>query len=135
MYPEYNKKISVKDYLKVGDLVAGQHVDRERATVTIVAGSISEIRYTNCVTYYVIGNAFKRPFGDTARLSGILEENEVEVIDSDTCTTIIELFALANQQLIAGASYQRTIQKIRELRQKSRQELEEKYPDEAQWGK
>lgn len=134
MHPE--SKISVKDHLKVGDLVVGQHTDRVRGTVKIVAGIISEIRYNirynNYITYYVLGNVFKRPFGDTVRLSGILEENDVEVIDPSTCTTIIELFALANQQVIVGTPYQETVQKIWELRHKSRQELEEKYPAEEQ---
>jgi hypothetical protein len=61
----------------------------------------------------------------------ILKDTEVEVIDQGLCNIIIELYNLVNKQVIAGVSWQETSQKIIEIRHKSWQELEAKYPAEA----
>jgi len=138
MFQGYKNKISIKNHLKFGDMVVGQHIDKLKKSSETIAGIVNrcehKINSDGCVTfrYQVIGNVLKRPFGEPVEFSGILEENEVEVVDPATCSKIIKLFDLANKQVIAGEPYQETVDKIWEIRHKSRQELEEKYPVEAQ---
>lgn len=134
---EYNrerKKITILD-LGIGDRVVGEHVDQVHQRYNVVAGEIIRIEPTDSdsdsdsdVIYHVKGVTLHRPYADSLKFSGILMSNELESIDPGTYTTIMELFDLANKQIIAGISYQETVQKIRDIRQKSRQELEEKYP-------
>lgn len=125
------KRISIKDLnLKIGDKVVGMHVDKSHLSYTTVAGEIKRIDKLNdgTVTYHVRGKAYLRPFSEPAYLSGDLEENEVEVIDQGMCNTIMEMFDLANDQLSAGSRDMGTVEEIREMRHRARQELEEKYP-------
>ncbi len=123
------KKIAVKD-LKIGDLVVGTHEDYASMKRTIVAGQITAIttkKKSDDITYHVKGDTLIFQFGDPIKLSGILEENEVEVIDPQTCSTIIELYNLANKQISNGISPIETAEKVSDIRHKSRKELEEKY--------
>ncbi len=127
--------------LAEGDFVVGMHAD-PAGSYTTVAGKIDKITCNKSgeVIYHVSGNILIRPGADPIELSGVLQESEIEVIDPGTYRRIIELFDLATKQLIAEAespypkqiiassSYKETVQKIRDLRHKSRQELEEKYP-------
>jgi hypothetical protein len=125
------KKILIK-HLKIGDMVVGRHVYEPHIYQQIVAGKI--IGKTNTedggVAYQVEGNTLQR-FGEPITFSGILKDTEVEVIDQGLCNIIIELYNLVNKQVIAGVSWQETSQKIIEIRHKSWQELEAKYPAEA----
>lgn len=122
------KKIAIHD-LGIGDWVVGDHVDQVHQRYNVVAGEIIRITDSDSdVIYHVKGITLHRPHADPPEFSGILMSNELESIDPGTYTTIMELFDLANKQIIAGVSYQETVQKIREIRHKSRQELEEKYP-------
>ena len=122
MFQGYKNKISIKT-LKIGDKVIGMHAD-PAGSYTTVAGKISKITSNKSgdVTYHVVGDLFIRPSADSISLSGFLEESEVEVIDPGTYRIIIELFDLANKQLISGSPFHtETVQKIRDLRYKSRQ--------------
>ncbi len=120
------KPISVRT-LKTGDLVVGQHVDNIIRSYKVVAGIITSIsKSKEAFTYNIRGKKFTQSLD----FSGILTENEIEVIDQVICNEIIKLYDLANRQIIAGFGHHDldlTVEKIREMRHKSRQELEEKY--------
>lgn len=121
------KIISVKD-LKVGDLVVGAHVSEGGTYISTIVGEITSITTTKWDIYSVKGDTLTRPFGGPIIFSGILRENEIEVIDQSVCLKIIELFHLANEQIIEGKGrHTETIEIINEMRHKSRQELQEKY--------
>jgi hypothetical protein len=130
-----HKRIEVRD-LNVGDMVVGTHV--EFNSMKVVAGDISRknIDKDGNVIYYVQGKTLPRPFGEPLNFSGILMQNEVQVIDPQICRTIIELYDLTNRQIIAGSQlnaassafpYRETVEKINEMRHKARAQLEEKY--------
>jgi hypothetical protein len=122
----------ISKHLKIGDMVVGRHVYEPHIYQQIVAGKIiNKNTEDGGVVYQVEGNILQR-FGEPITFSGILKDTEVEVIDQGVCNTLIELYNLVNKQVIAGASWQETAQKINDIRHISRQELEEKYPVEAQ---
>ena len=129
--PQKQKKISVND-LNVGDMVVGLNVDdRAEWKYKTVAGKIisREVANDGVVTYKVKGKTFRRNFNKTADLSGILVENEVEVIDQNVCNTIIDILEDGIQKINKGFLDigLETALKAHEMRYKSRQELEDKY--------
>jgi predicted transcriptional regulator len=130
---EYKKmKLSITD-LNIGDFVLGQHVDPVRLQYNIVAGQIMKIDKTDeNIIYHIKGMTLLRPHGEPINFSGILNSDEIEIHNNTTYDTVMALYDLANRQIIAEVSYQETIDKIRRIRWKSRQELEAKYPAEAQ---
>lgn len=123
------KKISVKD-LNIGDMVIGMHSHNYGMLFTIVAGEIkkkSKDKKSNKIIYFVQGNTLQESYDKKIDFSGFLDEDEVEVIDQQMYYEIMELYIVANKQLISGQSHRETAEKINEMRHKSRAELEEKY--------
>lgn len=125
------KEISVKD-LKVGDMVVGLHFDSKAEwEYKTVAGKITSREEANdgVVTYKVTGKTLWRNLHKPVHLSGILVDNEVQVIDQNVCNRIIELFEDCNKKINSGLldiGLQIAI-KASEMRYQWRQELEEKY--------
>ncbi len=124
------KKIAIR-HLDVGDMVVGLHVDKGGTLLKVVAGEINRKiteKDTDIVMYHVKGKTYMLLYKDLVDFSGILDENEVEVINQGICKMIIELYDQAMEKMIAGREGHFDIaQKINEMRHKSRAELEEKY--------
>lgn len=120
---EYN--IIQIENLKVGDKIIGNHVNKITRVTKIVAGYITKIiKFEKTTEYCVKGNILHRSNCELMNFSGILKENEIEVIDNVICNKIIELYDLANEQLIKNLQdYHYTLEKINELRMQSRLNL------------
>jgi hypothetical protein len=113
----------------VGDLVVGLHSENGGTLIRVVAGNVNKIykdKKSGVKIYDVKGKA-QQQFDQIINFSGNLEENEIEVIDQEKCREIINLYDLANKQIIEGRHCWEIGEKINEMRHKSRQELEEKY--------
>lgn len=114
----------------VGDLVVGLHSENGGTLIRVVAGNVNKIykdKKSGVKIYDVKGKA-QQQFDQIINFSGNLEENEIEVIDQEKCREIIELYELANKQIIQGILHRsETVEKINKMRMDSRRELEEKY--------
>lgn len=117
-----NNEIYIKN-LEIGDKVVGMHVDILTRSINIVAGKIKKILNG---LYYVDGIILYRPHTKQINFSGVLKENEIEIIDNVICNKIMELYELANKQLICESlrDYHNTINKINEIRHNSRLDLQ-----------
>lgn len=122
-------KIISITHLQIGDMVIGMHKNDKAGTLfTIVAGKITDKNTDKDyhVTYNVSGKTLYRSDKSPIEFSGTLDESEIEVIDRETCNTIIGLYNLANEQTIARLSND-TVEKINKVRRESRLQLEDKY--------
>jgi hypothetical protein len=80
------------------------------------------------VKIYDVKGKAQQQFDQIINFSGNLEENEIEVIDQEKCREIINLYELANKQIIQGVlDRHETVEKINTMRMDSRRKLEEKY--------
>jgi RNA polymerase-binding transcription factor DksA len=113
----------------VGDLVVGLHSENGGTLIRVVAGNVNKIfkDKKSGVKIYDVKGKSQQQFDQIINFSGNLEENEIEVIDQEKCREIINLYDLANKQIIEGRHCWETGEKINEIRHKSRQGLEEKY--------
>jgi len=141
-------KIKVND-LKIGDLVIGMRCYQDSVaglynnlvdgqpllSCTTIAGRIKyrTKEKSGKVNYHVVGETLPRPGGEPVLLSGLLGDDEVEVIDQSMCKMILELIDTANQKLIIVAPYEEVLEmanKIEKIRHDEQQKLEVKYGKE-----
>ncbi len=114
----------------VGDLVVGLHSEYGGTLVRVVVGNVNKIfkDKTSGVNIYDVKGKLIQQFNQIINFGGNLEENEIEVIDQEKCREIINLYELANKQIIQGLlDRHETVEKINTMRMDSRRELEEKY--------
>jgi hypothetical protein len=131
-------KIAVKD-LQVNTMVVGTAVtalNHAGGVCKTIVGRIVSITTTQegIMCYTVLGENYKLKYVDTKNppihsFSGILKETEIEVIDPVLCQLIASLFKenLEMANLGKFKEVRGNMDKISDIRHKSRFELETKY--------
>lgn len=121
--------ISEISSLKEGNLVVGLYNDHDMRT-NIVAGTITKIQKSKgSKVYHVKGNIHYCKYdrhSSPSDFSGVLKEDEIEIIDQAICKEIIELYELAFNQFESGQPFRETTQKINDIRAREKEKLKNK---------